>query len=228
MRNCLTACVLVLVIVLCPPSSARGQGLRSSPYAAPSLLRGDSLDPVSSNLFGRTDSLAGIVPRSEPLFESPVPHHNIPNLQAGYLYYSGKDGQFGHITLDYILPVQVWNDQHCFSEQRIRNFRIFSKDTSARADDKVYLSMGGGYRTVLGGKAVVGFNGFYDLTQFTDQWVSSGGAGLEMALLVHGFDALDMNLNWYGDVSDSDVVVNEYRNGPANYDLQVWVLASIV
>jgi hypothetical protein len=68
----------------------------------------------------------------------------------------------------------------------------------------------------------MGVNGFYDVARCAGQWLSSGGVGSEMALLLAGHDALDMHLNWFGDLSgDEFVVINEYRNGPSNFDMQV-------
>ena len=67
---------------------------------------------------------------------------------------------------------------------------------------------------------LMGFNGFYDTARFANRWVSSGGAGLEMAFLMANHDSLDMHFNWYGDLSEGDLI-NQYRDGPSNFDLQL-------
>ncbi|MFC1835065.1 hypothetical protein ACFL2Q_10055 [Thermodesulfobacteriota bacterium] len=151
---------------------------------------------------------------------TPQSQKDIPNLRAGYVHYSGKNRRDGYLTLDYILPIRLEANSIVFGHAH-SEFQIASQKSSARFHDNVFLAMGGGYRSVLGGKIVVGVNGFCDLTQFGNEWLSSGGAGLEMAFLIHGHDALDMNFNWYGDLSDNDLVINEFRDGYANYELQV-------
>jgi hypothetical protein len=89
-----------------------------------------------------------------------------------------------------------------------------------RSDEQVFVSLGGGYRTLLKDRTVIGFNGFWDTARFANRWVSSGGAGFELAAFVAGHDTLDMNINWYGDISEGDLV-NPFRNGPANFDMQL-------
>jgi hypothetical protein len=41
-----------------------------------------------------------------------------------------------------------------------------------------------------------------------------------MAALI-GSDAIDLNFNWYGQLFNSNVIVNAFRYGPSNYDFQV-------
>ncbi len=67
----------------------------------------------------------------------------------------------------------------------------------------------------------MGVNCFYDMTRFADRWLSSRGAGLGAALLLAGHDALDLNLNWYGDLAGDQFATNEYRNDSFNVDLSV-------
>ena len=206
MRNWLSALTLAFVLTLCAAAAAAAQGLQSSPYAAPSLLRGNTLDEEPLRVFG--------------LHESPGVRRDIPNLQAGYIYYGGKNRRVGHLTLDYILPMRLDKDSILLGLAH-SEFQVFSRNSSSVPHDQVFIAVGGGYRTVLRQRVIVGVNGFYDLNRFADQWLSSGGAGLEIALLLYGQDALDVNCNWYGDLSDNEFVVNEFRDGPANFDLQV-------
>ena len=176
-------------------SLASAQGLPSSPYAAPSLLRGDS----SAVAYPRKD---------------------VPNLQAGYVYYSGKNWRVGYLSLDYILPIRLGENSIIFGEAH-SELQSFSTRSTWNGDDQAYLSMGGGYRTILRKSTLIGANCFYDATRFADQWFSSGGAGFEIAALLPGNDALDMNFNWYGDLIKGDFVVNEGSDGRSNFDLQV-------
>jgi hypothetical protein len=81
--------------------------------------------------------------------------------------------------------------------------------------------MGGVYQTMLTKKSLVGVNCFYDVTRYANQWLSSAGAGFQITTLLPGHDALDLNCNWYGDVSDIDLLVNDFRDGLANFDVQV-------
>jgi hypothetical protein len=143
---------------------------------------------------------------------------DIPNLQMGYEFYSGKNWRVGYFTLDYLLPIRMTENSIVFGAAH-SELQATSTNLARRADEQVFLSMGGGYRTVLRGKTLLGFNCFYDTARFADRWVSSGGAGFEMAQLIAGSDAIDMRFNWYGDLSE-DQFVNQYRDGPRNFDLQ--------
>jgi hypothetical protein len=82
------------------------------------------------------------------------------------------------------------------------------------------MSFGGGYRTFLSRDTLLGVNGFYDTSRLGGTWYSSGGVGLEMAALVGDSDAVDLNLNWYGQIFNSNVILNAFRYGPSNFDFQ--------
>jgi len=145
---------------------------------------------------------------------------DIPNLQAGYVNHSGKDWRVGYFTLDYILPIRLGEKSILFGEAH-SELQAFSTRLASQADDQAYLALGGGVRTILRKTTLIGVNCFYDAARFANQWLSSGGAGIEMALLLPGHDALDMNFNWYGDLSNEGPLVNESRDGFDNFDLQV-------
>jgi hypothetical protein len=95
-------------------------------------------------------------------------------------------------------------------------FTVTTSDTSNRVD----LSFGGGYRTMLGPNTFFGVNGFYDTSHLFNKWYSSGGVGLEMAANVAGDDAIDLNFNWYGNLFNRDVLINAFRNKGNSFDVE--------
>ena len=92
--------------------------------------------------------------------------------------------------------------------------------TTSTANNRVDLSFGGGYRTMLGAGTLLGVNGFYDTSRLFNKWYSSGGVGLEMAATVGGDDAVDVNFNWYGNLFNRDVLVNAFRNKGNSFDVE--------
>jgi hypothetical protein len=205
MRTLSWVMFVVSILGLSMDTLSFGQGFQSTPYAAAPFLRRESLDlaPFSS---------------SGPI-SSQSPKMDIPNLQMGYEFYSGKNWRVGYFTVDYLLPIRMTENSIVFGEAH-SELQASSTDLTRRADEQVFLSFGGGYRKVLRGTTLLGFNGFYDTARFANRWVSSGGAGIEMAQLIAGSDAIDMRFNWYGDLAEGDLV-NQHRDGPGNFDLQV-------
>ncbi len=206
-------------------SAVGAQGIQTSPYSAPSMLRGSSgqgLGPAPSNLLGPP----GIAGRGQPgsdtvslssgMFQGILPP--IPNLQFGYLYNFGPDIGSGRATVDYLLPFGLSKDSVLFGEAHTE-FQSFWK-TNNGFNSRVDVSLGGGYRTILRNSTLVGMNGFYDTSRLGGTWYSSGSLGLEMAALLPGNDAIDLNFNWYGRLFDSNVIRNAFRFGPSNYDFQ--------
>ena len=220
MQNRLRTVFLGFVVALCVDSFATAQGLQSSPYAAPTLLRRDNLSFAPSNTYDRSNTNGGFLKEHQSDLMGASWLKDIPNLQTGYVYYSAEKWRAGYLTLDYILPIRVGANSVVFGEAH-SEFQVPSMRSTRRADDQVYLSMGGGYRTILRKTTLMGINGFYDGARFARQWVSSGGAGLEWAALLPGYDALDMNFNWYGDLFNvGGAVVYQKRNGPSNFEFQ--------
>jgi len=221
MRNRLWTVFVAIVMSWCADSVVSAQGLQSSPYAAPSLLQGEGLSSALSNPFDRSNTYGGIMNQSSNHAAAASTPKDIPNLQAGYVYFSSKNWRAGYLTLDYILPVRLSEDSMIYGEVH-SEFQTTATKASRRALDQTYLSAGGGYRTLLRKTTLIGANGFYDAARFSNQWMGSGGAGLEMATLLNGHDALDVNFNWYANLANVDGFVrNPARNGPANFDLQV-------
>ena len=105
-------------------------------------------------------------------------------------------------------------------DRRIRCSRSGLHDTTSDTSNRVDLSFGGGYRTMLGANTLLGVNGFYDASRLFNKWYSSGGVGLEYAANVAGDDAIDLNFNWYGNLFNRDVLVNAFRNKGNSFDVE--------
>jgi hypothetical protein len=158
----------------------------------------------------------------------------IPNLEIGYLYNFGDRVSTGRLTTDYVLPISIGRDAVGFGEfhGEFANFRkavarIFrSGDTTTSLTgfrDRIDISIGGGYRKLLNESLLIGVNGFYDTCELGGgRWFGSGGVGFEMAGLLVGNDAIDLNFNYYGDLFQGrNSIVNAFRNGTGNFDLEL-------
>jgi hypothetical protein len=220
--------VVLLTALLMPAllvGAVGAQGIQTSPYSAPSMLRGLSgqgFDLAPSNLLGSPgNSLldaksSETLPISSGMFQGILPP--IPNLQFGYLYNFGNNIRSGRATVDYLLPISLSKDSVLFGEAHTE-FQSFWK-TNNGFNNRVDMSFGGGYRTILRSSVLLGANGFYDASRLGEKWYSSGGLGLQMAALIPGGDAVDLNFNWYGKLFNSNVIRNAFRFGPSNYDFQ--------
>ncbi len=215
--------ILVLLIALALAGLVYAQGIQTSPYSNPSLLRGLSGTGGATNLTppgpfaapGSTAAGSSTIPISSGMFQGILPP--IPNLQVGYIYNFGQNVRSGRFTADYLLPVKLGAESRVFGEAHTE-WQSFWKMPGF--NNRVDVSLGGGYRTILRNKAMVGVNGFYDTSRLGEQWYSSGGFGFETAALLSGSDALDLRANWYGKLFNSSVIVNAFRYGPSNYDFQ--------
>jgi hypothetical protein len=155
----------------------------------------------------------------------------IPNLEIGYLYQFGNKIRTGRLSLDYVFPATVWDNQAVFAEAHgeFTNFwktlqRLFkSGDTITTYNgypERTDLSFGGGYRKLLGDSLMLGVNGFYDTTKLGSRWYGSGGLGFEMATLGAGNDLIELTFNYYGDIFQGrNSIINAFRNGPSNFDV---------
>ncbi len=219
---------LILLIILSLTCPIWAQGLPQSPYSAPSVVRG-GLDLAPSNPLGlpsaigpRTSDSILLTPQ---LFQGILPQ--IPNLQVGYLYSFGKAVKSGRLTTDFLVPISLSRDSTAFGEAH-GEFQDFWKTATGGAINRIDFSFGGGFRTIRGANTLLGVNGFYDTTRLGGRWYSSGSLGFEMAALLPGNDALDLNFNWYGNLFNSNVLANAFRRGPQNYDfgagysLELW------
>ncbi len=248
-RPSIPVIISVVVFVWAISTCASAQGLPQSPYSAPSV--GGGLDLVPSNPFGMPGTTAGLPQGSNSLylnsgmFKDILPP--ISNLEIGYLYQFGNVIRTGRLTLDYVLPATIRDDQAIFGEAHgeFTNFwktlqRLFRstyseimsqnevkyarKVTRIRTErgypDRIDLSLGGGYRRLLNPSLMLGVNGFYDTTKLGNRWYGSGGLGLEMATLGAGNDLVELSFNYYGDIFQGrNSIINAFRNGPSNFDV---------
>ena len=195
------------------------QGVQTSPYSTSSMVRGvsgEGLTPPSPfTPPGAAAGSSGTIPITSGMFQGILPP--IPNLQVGYLYNFGKTVRSGRFTADYLLPVRLGAESRVFGEAHTE-WQSFWKMPGF--NNRVDVSLGGGYRTILRNKAMVGINGFYDTSRLGEQWYSSGSLGFETEALLSGSDALDFRANWYGKLFNSNVIQNAFRYGPSNYDFQ--------
>jgi hypothetical protein len=206
----LLVCALSTVAVAQGLPESLGPGNPSNDCGCP---RGDNAIPVSSGM------LSPFLPK-------------IPNLELGFLYSFGKNVRTGRFTADYLLPFRLNPDSVLFGEAHAEGWDFWKKPsvslatapgfttTTSESNNRVDLSFGGGYRTMLGVGTLVGVNGFYDASRLFNKWYSSGGVGLEMAATVGGDDAIDLNFNWYGNLFNRDVLVNAFRNKGNSFDVE--------
>jgi hypothetical protein len=197
---------------------ADAQGLpqlpnQSNPSNDCGCPRGDDAIPVSSGM------LTPFLPK-------------IPNLELGFLYSFGNNVRTGRFTADYLLPFRLSADSVLFGEAHAEGWDFWKKPsvsmtapegfttTTSTTNNRVDLSFGGGYRTMLGGGTLLGVNGFYDTSRLFNKWYPSGGVGLEMAANIAGDDAIDLNFNWYGNLFNRDVLVNAFRNKGNSFDVE--------
>ena len=216
------------------------QGLQTSPYsAADEVRRGLSpgrLDSAPSNPFGLPGSSflgptgSDTIPISSGMFNGIIPR--ISNLELGFLYNFGNNVRMGRFSADYVLPFSLSCDSVIFGEAHTEWENFWktptvsvtsvsgSTVTTSGSSNRVDLSFGGGYRTMLGESTLVGVNGFYDASRLFNKWYSSGGVGLEMAALLCGDAAIDLNVNWYGNLFTRDGIINAFRNRGGSYDVE--------
>ena len=214
------SCALLIMSVTA--FSGWAQGVRQSPYSAPDVLRrgvdaapyGPSALPGAAPMGVREPDSILLTPE---LFRGILPL--IPNLQAGYKYSFGKGVSSGRLTLDYLLPIRIGDDAAVFGEFHTE-WQDFWKTLTRGADNRVDLSIGGGYRKIFGGSTLLGVNGFYDTTRLGNRWYPSGGVGFEFAALFPGNDVGDLTFNWYGNLFNTNEVADVFRHGPSNYDVR--------
>jgi len=217
-RRMLLALPLPLLFISALFTFADAQGLPESPAPGnPSndcgCSRGDATIPVSSGM------LSPFLPK-------------IPNLELGFLYSFGNNVKAGRFTADYLLPFRLTSNSVLFGEAHAEGWGFWKKPsvsvttppgftvTTDETSNRIDLSFGGGYRTMLGANSFFGVNGFYDTSRLFDTWYSSGGVGLEFAANLAGDDAIDLNFNWYGNLFNRDVLINAFRNKGNSFDVE--------
>jgi hypothetical protein len=143
----------------------------------------------------------------------------IPNLELGFLWSVGNNVRAGRLSADYLLPFRLGSEAVVFGEVHAE-FQDFWKTPPGGANNRVDLSFGGGYRRIIANSTLLGLNGFYDTSRLFGAWYSSGSLGLEMAAIIPGDGAIDLNVNWYGDVLSSNGLLNAFRNQGGSYDIE--------
>ena len=114
--------------------------------------------------------------------------------------------------------MSLGNDSVVFGEAH-SEFQGFWKTSPGGTNSRIDLSLGGGYRRMFSKDLMLGVNSFYDGTRLSGVWYSSFGFGGEMAALIAGHDALDLNFNWYGQ-PHNDIIPSLSRTKTGNYDLE--------
>ncbi len=174
----------------------------------------------------------------------------IPNLEIGYLWNYANKARSGRLTVDYVRPFTLSPTSVIYGEAHgeFSNFlytvkRIIGLETAFTTTDmmttttgltsvneRIDLSFGGGYRRLFRDGLLLGLNAFYDTSKLAGQWYGGNalakwyggsGLGIEIAALVSGSDAIDLNFNYYGSLfSGRNSIVNAFRNGGGNFDLE--------
>jgi hypothetical protein len=219
--------VLAALLTLMLVGSAGAQGFPS----LPSLTGASSSQPSYMNPFDAPGAPYGsdTVPLSSGLFAGLLPR--IPNLEFGFVYAFGPNLRAGRGTIDYVLPIGLDNKSVIFGEAHAE-FQDFWKSQKAGsitgpgfvalttpANNRTDLSIGGGYRRVLGGSTLLGVSGFFDTTKIFEKWYSAGSVGLEMVSNLSDNAAVDVRANWYGNLFSRDVFINAFRNKGGSYDI---------
>jgi hypothetical protein len=122
----------------------------------------------------------------------------IPNLELGFLYSFGSNVSTGRFTADYLLPFRLSADSVLFGEAHAEGWGFWKTPTvsittpagitttTSTSSNRVDLSLGGGYRTMLGANSLLGVNGFYDASRLYNDWYSSGGVGWNTLQILPG------------------------------------------
>ncbi|HTY23250.1 MAG TPA: thaumatin family protein [Desulfomonilaceae bacterium] len=163
---------------------------------------------------------------SSGMFQGILP--KIPNLQLGYNYTFGPKLRAGAASIDYLLPFKFGAKCTIYGEAH-GEIQSLSIDQPGSPNNSVELCFGGGYRKMSSNHTMIGLYSFFDTTKLSGTWYSSGSAGAEMAAIVSGHDAIDLNFNWYGKALDATFLSNSLdfipvtdgvRFGPSNFDVQ--------
>jgi hypothetical protein len=176
--------------------------------------------PASSQSFGPLAGNQGgseSIPLSSGVFGSFLPA--FPNLEMGFIYSFGNNVGTSRFEADYLAPFKISGNTIVFGEIHYEA-QNFWKQLPGGTDYRMDLSLGGGFRTLMGENAFIGVNGFYDSSRFFGNWYSSQGLGFEMALLLGSDAAFDFNLNSYGNLLSSSGIINAFRNMGGSYDVE--------
>ena len=237
MKKLFKVLILASFVVCIAPLLAVSQGIQQTPYSAADTVRRGlpSITPdlSPSNPLGFPgSSLVG--PRgsenisiSSGMFQGILP--KIPNLQLGYNYTFGPQLRAGTASVDYLLPFKLGTDSTIYGEAH-GEFQSFSIAQPGSPNNSVELCFGGGYRRMFGNHTMIGLHSFLNTTKLSGIWYPSGSAGVEMAAMVSGHDAIDLIFNWYGKALDASIfsgtptyaaAAANNSFGNSNFDFQV-------
>lgn len=221
------AIVFTVLLLLGFIGTADAQGIQQTPYSPANEVRSrcpfSGVDSAPSNPLGLPGSAYGppsgsdTIPVSSGMLGCFLPL--IPNLELGFLYNFGNNLRSGRFTADYVLPVNLSTDSVLFGEVHAEGWDFWKK-AYGEANNRVDMSLGGGYRKMLGDGLLLGANAFYDSSRLFNKWYSSGGVGLEMAATVGGDDAIGLNFNWYGNLFSRNGFINAFRNHGGSFDVE--------
>ena len=237
MQRLFSVFILASFVVCISPLLAISQGIQQTPYSAADTVRRGSPsitpDLTPSNPLGFPgNSLVG--PRgseniaiSSGMFQGVLP--KIPNLQLGYNYTFGPQLRAGTASVDYLLPFKLGTDSTIYGEAH-GEFQSLSIAQPGSPSNSMELCFGGGYRRMLDKHTMVGLHSFFNTAKLSGIWYPSGSAGVEMAAMVTGHDAIDLLFNWYGKSLDASIfssspgyatTTGKVGFGNSNFDFQV-------
>ncbi len=132
----------------------------------------------------------------------------IPNLELGLTYSFGTNLRQSHWHADYTLPVKTGSSgvvsvefhadlENISATSWLLALNNFWQHEDPGLQDRIDLSIGGGYRNLFNDRLLLGVNVFFDSTRLTGSWRYSGGLGFEVASFGPGNSLVDMNINFY-------------------------------
>jgi len=189
------------------------------------------LDLTPSNPLGMPGSTGGLPRGSDTLnlssrmFPEILP--TIPGLEISYLHSFGRGYDSSRLLVEFVRPFRMNATTTIYGEAHGLLHDFWRGDLWSE-DGRLDLAIGGGVRTRLGSKTIVGGHAFYDATHEREQWRSSASMGGVIATVLPGDDAIDLTLNWYG-ASSSDPLLGLFRqaakgslDGTITYYHELW------
>jgi hypothetical protein len=218
--RCWFPVVLLLTVIL---GNATAQSLPSFAPQSRSNFQSQPLSPFNPlSAPGSANGPVGsdVIPLSSGMLRGLLP--TIPNLELGFLYNFGSNIRSGRFYADYLYPLNLSANSVLFGEAHYES-QDFWKKPAGGSDYRQDLSLGGGFRRILSDRSFLGINAFYDGTKLFGKWYSSAGLGLEMVAITPGEGAIDLNVNWYGNLINKSQLINAFRNQAGSWDIEAGV-----
>lgn len=186
------------------PALSGGGAAASLPYSQWSIPRATAEDPALG-ASGTTPVLL-----SSRMFSQFMPR--VSNLDIGFVYSFANTLRLSRWTVDYVLPVRLGQNDVVFGEVHGESMFFGATPSAVPFIDNFWqqkppgghkrtdVSLGFGYRKMFGDDLFMGVNAFWDSTRLFGSWRSSGGVGVEFAANGPGDTAIDLNVNYYGNV----------------------------